>query len=106
MGWIYCVWEVDTQTPCWMSQSLPAIVAAINSVLCTTKRLHVSSLYRHLRAESLSMIHKNHLLAVFKRADVEQLNENMRKFLSCKFVTKDVTNWEARRDDGERSPRS
>ncbi len=105
-GWIYCVWEVDMQTPCWTSQSLPAIVAAINSGLCKTKRLHVSSLYRLLRGESLSMIHKNHLLAVFKRADVEQLNEHMRKFLSCKFVTKDVTSWKARRDDGERSPRS
>ena len=103
-GWIYCVWEVDMQTPCWISQSLPAIVAAINSGLCKTKRLHVSSLYRLLRGESLSMIHKNHLLAVFKRADVEQLNEHMRKFLSCKFVTKDVTSWKARRDDGEKAP--
>ena len=105
-GWIYCVWEVDMQTPRWTSQSLPAIVAAINSGLCKTKRLHVSSLYRLLRGESLSMIQKNHLLAVFKRADVEQLNEHMRRFLSCKFVTKDVTSWKARRDDGEKSPRS
>ena len=93
------------QTPCWISQSLPAIVAAINSGLCKTKRLHVSSLYRLLRGESLSMIHKNHLLAVFKRADVEQLNEHMRKFPSCKFVMKDVTSWKARRDDGEKSAR-
>ena len=52
------------------------------------------------------MMHKNRLLAVFKRADVEQLNEHMRKFLSCKFVTKDVTSWKARRDDGDKSPRS
>ena len=92
------------QTPCWISQSLPAIVAAINSGLCKTKRLHVSSLYRLLRGESLSMIHKNHLLAVFKRADVDKLNEHMRKFPSCKFVTKDVTSWKARRDDSEESP--
>ena len=50
------------------------------------------------------MMHKNHLLAVFKRADVEQLNEHMRKVLSCKLVTKDVTSWKARRDDGDKSP--
>ena len=105
-GWTYCVWEVDMQRPCWISQSLPAIVAAINTSLCKAKRLHVSFPYRVLRGESLSMIQKNYLLAVFKRADVEQLNEHMRKFVSCKFVTKDVTNWKARRDDGERSPRS
>ena len=103
-GWIYCAWGVDMQTPCWISQSLPAIVAAINTVLCKAKCLHVSSLYRLLRGESLSMIHKNHLLAVFKRADLEQLNEHMGKFFSCKFVTKDVTSWKARRDDSEESP--
>ena len=61
-------------TPCWISQSLPAIVAAISTSLCKAKRLHVSSLYRPLRGESLSMIHKNHLLAVFKSADVDKLN--------------------------------
>ena len=104
-GWIYRIWEVDMQTPCWISQSLPAIVAAINSGLCQTKRLRVSSLYRRLRGESLSMMHKNHLLAVFKRADVDNLDEHMRKFPSCKSVTKDVTTWKARRDDGEKSPR-
>ena len=102
-GWIYCVWEVDVQTPCWISQSLPAIVAAINSGLCPPKRLHVSSLYRLLRGESLSM-NKNHLLAVFTRADVEQLKEHMHKFLSCKLVTKDVTSRKARRDDCEKKP--
>ena len=75
------------QTPCWISQSLPAIVAAIKSGLCKTKRLHVSSLYRLLRGESLSMLHKNHLLAAFKRKDVDKLYEHMRKFPACKFVT-------------------
>ena len=40
-GWMQCVWEVDMQTPWWISQSLPALVAAINSGLCQTKRLHV-----------------------------------------------------------------
>ena len=104
-GWIYCVWDVDMQTPCWISQSLPAIVAAINRGFCKEKRLHVSSLYRLLRGETRSKMHKNHLLSTYKRKDVDQLNEHMRKFPSCKFVTKDVTSWKARRDDGETSPR-
>ena len=92
------------QTPCWISQSLPAILAAINPGLSKAKQLHVSSLYRILRGESQSKIHKNHLLAAFKRRDVDKLNEHMRKFPACKFVTKDVTSWKARRDDGEESP--
>ena len=50
------------------------------------------------------MIHKNHLLAVFKRADADKLNEHMRKFPSCNFVTKDVPSCKARRDDGEKAP--
>ena len=105
-GRIYCVWEVDMQTPCWISQSLPAIVAAINRGLCKEKRLHVSSLYRLLRGETRSKMHKNHLLSTYKRKGVDRLNEHMRKFPSCKFVTKDVTSWKARRDGGEKSPRS
>ena len=103
-GWIYCVWEVDMQTPCWISQSLPAIIAAINPGVSKAKQLHESSLYRILRGESHSKIHKNHLLAAFKRKDVDKLNEHMRKFPACKFVTKDVTSWRARRDDSEESP--
>ena len=103
-GWIYCVWEVDMQTPCWISQSLPAIIAAINPGLSKTKQLHVSSLYRLLRGESRSMIHKNQLVTVFKRKDAGDINEYMRKLPSCKFVTKDVTSWKAMRDDGEKNP--
>ena len=105
-GRMCCVWEIDMQTPCWISQSLPAIVAAINRGLCKEKHLHVSSLYRLLRGETRSDMHKNHLLSTYKRKDVDQLNEHMRKFPSCKFVTKDVTSWKARRDDGKTSPRS
>ena len=49
-------------------------------------------------------MHKNHWLSTYKPKDVDQLNEHMRKFPSCKFVTKDVTSWKARRDDGEKAP--
>ena len=52
-----------------------------------------------------SKMHKNYLLSTHKRKELDQLNEHMRKFPSCKFVTKDVTSWKARRDDGEKSPR-
>ena len=102
-GWIYCVWEVDMQTPCWISQSLPAIVAAINRGLCKEKHFHASSLYRLLRGETRSKMHKNHLLPTCKRKGVDQLNELMHKFPSCKFVAKDVTSWKARRNGGEKA---
>ena len=98
-GWIYCVWEVDMQTPCWISQSLPVIVSGINPGLSKAKQLHVSSLYRLLRGESQSQMHKNHLLSAYKRKDVHQLNEHMAKFPSCKLVTKDVTTLKARREE-------
>ena len=83
-GWIYCVVEVDMQAPCWISKSLPAILAAINRGLCKEKRLHASSMYRLLRGETRSKMHNNHLLSTYKRKDVDQLNEHMRKFPSSR----------------------
>ena len=50
------------------------------------------------------MIHKNHLLAAFKRADVDKLNEHMRKFPSCKFVTEDGELESAARWRGQTPP--
>ena len=58
-----------------------------------------------ISSETLSKMHNNHLLSTYKRKDVDQLNEHMRKFPSCQFVAKDVASWKARRDDGEKSPR-
>jgi hypothetical protein len=41
-------------TPCWLSQSLPALVDALNQTLSRPKQLQVSSMYRVLRGESLT----------------------------------------------------
>ena len=94
------------QTPCWISQSLPAIVAVSDPGLCKERNLHASSLYRLIRGETRSEMHKNHLLSTYKRKDIDQRKEHVRKFPLCGFVAKDVTSWETRRDDGENSPRS
>ena len=50
-GAIYALWECEKRTPCWIGQSIPALVRSINekAVIAPEKRLHASSLYRCLR---------------------------------------------------------
>ena len=57
-GRLILIYEEDGEDACWLSQSMPAVVQAINNVVSRPKRLHCSSAYRILRAESLSHVHK------------------------------------------------
>lgn len=94
-GYIYTLWEIDHHQPCWVSQSVPAIVSAINNKVVTTreKRLHASSVYRVLRGESCKQSHKNHRVAKFSRQSLKELNAHLQTFVSCMFVTKTPEKW-------------
>ena len=77
---IYCVWEIDMLTPCWVSQSLPPLVDAVNQTLSRPKQLQVSSMYRVLRGESLRRRHKNYMMQMFSRQEIEELNAHLANF--------------------------
>ena len=92
-GNIYCVWEIDMLTPCWVSQSLPPLVDAVNQTLCRPKQLQVSSMYRVLRGESLLRRHKNYMMQMFSRQEIEELNAHLANFPGCMFVTPYPEEW-------------
>ena len=97
-GKIYCVWEVDMLTPCWLSQSLPALVDALNVTLSRPKQLQVSSMYRVLRGESLRRMHKNYMMQLFSRQEIQELNAHLAKFPGCMFVTQYPEEWKLAED--------
>lgn len=96
-GSIYCIWEIERKCPCWISQSIPAIIAAINekAIMNREKRLHASSVYRVIRGESHKMIHKNHCVRRWDRstASLREINEHIAVFPSCVFITKMPDIW-------------
>ena len=96
-GSIYCVWEVECKCPCWVSQSIPATVSAINTkaIFSQEKRLHASSIYRVLRGESHKMLHKSHTVKRWSRSaeDLQHLNDHLARFPSCIFITKVPEIW-------------
>ena len=97
-GKIYCVWEIDMQTPCWLSQSLPALIDALNQTLSRPKQLQVSSMYRVLRGESLRCRHKNYVMQAFSRRELEELNAHLASFPGCMFVTQEPEEWKLAED--------
>ena len=98
-GNIYCVWEIDMLTPCWVSQSLPPLVDAVNRTLSRPKQLQVSSMYRVLRGESLRRRHKNYMMQMFSRQEIEELNAHLANFPGCMFVTQYPEEWKLSEDD-------
>ena len=92
-GSIYCVWEIDMLTPCWVSQSLPPLVDAVNQTLSRPKRLQVSSMYRVLRGESLRCRRRNYMMQMFSRTEIDALNAHIANFPGCMFVTKYPEEW-------------
>ena len=98
-GNIYCVWEIDMLTPCWVSQSLPPLVDALNRTLSHPKQLQVASMYRVLRGESLRRRHKNYMMQMFSRQEIEELNAHLANFPGCMFVTQYPEEWKLAEDD-------
>ena len=96
-GRVFLIYEQDGEEPCWLSQSMPAIVRAINSIVSRPKRLHCSSAYGILRQESLTHVHKNHHIMVYHRNELEELNEHISLFPGDICITKYVDAWSSRR---------
>ena len=92
-GRVFVVYDVDMDQPCWVSQSLPALLAAYNQRRSHPKRLHASSAYRVLRGESLSALHKNHRFCALQRSAADDLNERIAAFPGCFVVTKEGHAW-------------
>jgi hypothetical protein len=92
-GRLILIYEEDGGDACWLSQSMPAIVRAINNTVSRPKRLHCSSAYRILRAESLSHVHKNFHVVAFHRNEIDALNEHIADLPGCRCVTKDPNAW-------------
>jgi hypothetical protein len=94
-GFIYTIWEVERRFPVWVSQSIPAVVKAINDKAVTAheKRLHASSIYRVLRGESQKRSHKHHSVCRWSRTNLVELNAHLKSFPSCIFVSKSPEQW-------------
>ena len=92
-GRVFVVYDVDMDQPCWVSQSLPALLAAYNQRRSHSKRLHASSAYRVLRGQSTSALHKNHRFCALQRSAADDLNEHIAVFLGCFVVTKEGQAW-------------
>jgi hypothetical protein len=92
-GLVYCLFDIDRDQPCWVSQSIPACVEAINRTLTRRKRLHASSCYKITRGESHCNVHKNHHVLAFERHDIDGVNGVLANFPALLVVTQDVTVW-------------
>jgi hypothetical protein len=94
-GFIYTLWEIERRLPVWVSQSIPAVVKAINdkAVLAHEKRLHASSIYRVLRGESQKRLHKGFQTSRWSRTSLVELNGHLQSFPSCIFVSKSPEAW-------------
>ena len=94
-GAIYALWECEKRTPCWIGQSIPALVRSINqkAVIAPEKRLHASSLYRCLRREARKESHKSWKVEKFARADITELNQFLCEFPSIVVTSKSPELW-------------
>lgn len=94
-GAIYALWECEKMTPCWVGQSVPALVRSINekAVTAPEKRLHASSLYRCLRREARKESHKSWKVEKFSRLDIVQLNAFLLQFPSIVVTSKSPELW-------------
>ena len=94
-GKIYVVSDIDSVGPYWVSQSLPALLEAMNREACKPKRLFPSSCYRILRGECAQEMHKFHQVKAFSRDEdgIQQLNKHFEKARSIVFITKTPHIW-------------
>ena len=102
-GTIYCLFDTDKDQPCWISQSIPAVVEAINRTVSRRKRLHASSCYKVTRCEAGSNVHKNHHVLSFDRSDIVGVNGVIAHFPACLVVTQDPAVWFLDDEASERS---
>jgi hypothetical protein len=105
-GSIYLLWEVEMETPCFVSQSVPAVVKVINELAIgrPEKRLHASSLYRCLRGESVKNTHKTWRIDRFPRTSMPEINAHLKQFASAIFVTKSPDKWRIAKRQVDEAP--
>jgi hypothetical protein len=92
-GRVFCMHDADMDQPCWVSQSMPALIDAYNDRRIHPKRLHVTSAHRVIRGLSMSAAHKNHRFVVSERGATKELNKLIAQFPGCIVVTKDGDAW-------------
>jgi hypothetical protein len=94
-GFIYTIWYTPSRQVVWISQSIPAMVKKINSLLAKSKedRLHASSIYRIIRGECSRRMHKNYRAMKWSRDSLEHLNPHIQEFESCIFISKCPDQW-------------
>ena len=97
-GRLILLYEEDGEDAGWLSQSMPAIIRAVNNTVSRPKRLHCSSAYRILRAESLSTVHKSFHVSSYRRDELDALNEQIGLLPGVKCVTKDPDAWYIKQD--------
>ena len=98
-GRLILIYEEDGEDACWLSQSMPAVVRAINNTVSRPKRLHCSSAYRILRAESLSHVHKSFHISSYRRDEIDALNEHVGLLPGVRCVAKDPDAWYIKTQD-------
>ena len=92
-GRVFYMHDADMGQPCWVPQSMPALIDAYNDRQSHPKRLHVTSAYRVLRGQSMSAMHKNHRFVVREHAATKELNKLIAQFPGCFVVTKEGDAW-------------
>ena len=90
-GKVYTLWQ--DEHVCWVSQSVPALVAAVNRLLPEVRRLHDSGLYGVLRHENTRGYHKFFRVRKWTREDTVSLNEFLVQYQEVLFVTKEASAW-------------
>jgi hypothetical protein len=95
-GFIYILLELNTASPCWVGQSVPALVSSINtsaSGVVGRSALHASSLYRILRREAKRAEHKGFAIYRYPRNLLDEVNVILAKAPYVIYVTKKPSLW-------------
>jgi hypothetical protein len=95
-GFIYILLELNTTSPCWVGQSVPALVSSINtnaSGVVGRSALHASSLYRILRREAKRAEHKGFAIYRYPRNLLDEVNIILAKAPYVIYVTKKPSLW-------------
>ena len=90
-GKIYTLWQ--DEHACWVSQSVPAMVSALNRVLPKIRQLQPSGLYSVMRHEHIGGYHIFFRIRMWRREDTVSLNEFLAQYRESIFVTKTPSSW-------------
>ena len=92
-------------TPCWVPQSTPALVSALNLTRSRPKHLQALSMYRVQGGGLTRRRHKNCAMQTFSRQEIDELNVHLANSKGCMFDTKYPEEWKLGDEDGSRVSR-